>query len=174
MCTQTGVLNALFLTLSLLVLICVVNSKLLQVEVWFSGSQRIIINMSANASNCPLQARQWRRLSWTKAMARTVVKNMVASNAATSDWWELSVHLLSYIHGYVQTNWFCQLVWQSLCHFLLWNLNICDQLWEKDTVFPFQCFYLVRSTIKLITASRNYVSLWSCNYVAVIMTSKKY
>ena len=58
MCTQTGVLNALFLTLSLLVLICVVNSKLLQVEVWFSGSQRIVINMSSNASNRPLQARQ--------------------------------------------------------------------------------------------------------------------
>ena len=51
MYTQTGVLNALFLTRLLLVLICDVNSKLLQVEVWSSASQRIVINISANASN---------------------------------------------------------------------------------------------------------------------------
>ena len=59
-CTQTGVLNALFLTCLLLILICDVNSKLLQVEVWSTGSQRIVINMSANASNHPCK-QQWRR-----------------------------------------------------------------------------------------------------------------
>ena len=38
---------------SLLVLIRNVNSKLLQAEEWSSSSWRIVVNMSANASDCP-------------------------------------------------------------------------------------------------------------------------
>ena len=41
-----------------------------------------------------LWARWWRRLSCTKALAKSVVKNMVASNAASTAWWEL---LLSHV-----------------------------------------------------------------------------
>ena len=43
------------------------------------------------------EVRWWRRLSCTKALARSVVKNMVASNAASTGWWELLIHLLSHV-----------------------------------------------------------------------------
>ena len=52
--TKTAVRNALLLIIgSLLVPIRDVNSKLFQVKALSSGSSRVIVNMSANASDCP-------------------------------------------------------------------------------------------------------------------------
>ena len=57
-----------------IVFTCNVNLKLLQAKGWYSKSRRVVVNMFANASNCPCKQSGGEGCeSWTKALVGSAV-----------------------------------------------------------------------------------------------------